>query len=118
MGLIPRPERTSPLSECFYFALDFASRVKNLPARIEAKRRCESIQCSRNASPVLNYGLAAPRSGMRLPIGGEVKLIPLKQRFPEQFQDFNLVYLVSSALPHGNPARMESKRSRLSRVVW
>ncbi len=118
MALIPRPERTSSLSECFYFALDFASRVKNLPARIEATRRCESIQCSRNASPVLNYGLSAPRSGIRLPIGGEIKLIPLKQRFPEQFQDFNIVYLVSSALPpHAEILVANAKRMGIP-LVW
>lgn len=118
MGLIPRPERTSPISECFYLALDFASRVKNLPACIEAKKRCESIQCIRNASPVLNYGLAAPRSGMRLPIGGEVKLIPLKQRFPEQFQDFNLVYLVSSALPPQAEILVAKAKSMGIPLVW
>jgi len=118
MALIPRPERTSPFSECFYFALDFASRVKNLPARIEAKRRCESIQRSRNASPVLNHGLSAPRSGMRLPIGGEVKLIPLKQRFREQYQDFNIVYLVSSALPpHAEILVAKAKRMGIP-LVW
>jgi len=118
MALIPRPERTSPFSECFYFALDFASRIKNLPARIEAKRRCESIQCSRNASPVLNYGLSAPRPGMRLPIGGEVKLIPLKQRFPEQYQDFNLVYLVSSALPPNVEIPVAKAKSMGIPLVW
>ena len=118
MALIPRPERTSPLSECFYFALDFASRVKNHPARIEAKRRCESIQRSRNASPVLNYGLAAPLPGVRLPIGGEVKLIPLKQRFPEQFQDFNIVYLVSSALPPHAEILVAKAKSMGIPLVW
>jgi glycosyltransferase involved in cell wall biosynthesis len=118
MGLIPRPERTSPISECFYLALDFASRVKNLPARIEAKRRCESIQYSRNDSPVLNYGLAAPRIGVRLPIGGEVKLIPLKQRFPEQYHDFNLVYLVSSALPPHAEILVAKAKSMGIPLVW
>jgi len=118
MALIPRPESTSPLSECFYFALDFASCVKNLPARIEAKRRCKSIQCSRNASPVLNYGLSAPRLGMRLPIGGEVKLIPLKQSFPEQYQDFNLLYLVSSALPPHAEILVAKAKSVGIPLVW
>jgi glycosyltransferase involved in cell wall biosynthesis len=55
---------------------------------------------------------------MRLPIGGEVKLIPLKQRFSEQFQDFNLVYLVSSALPPHAEILVAKAKSMEIPLVW
>jgi len=85
---------------------------------MEAKRRCESIQYSRNARPVLNYGLSAPRSGMRLPIGGEIKYLHLRTRFPEHRQDFNLIYLVSSALPPHVVEVVRAAQARGAKLVW
>ena len=99
MALIPRPEPTSFFSEVFYFARHLASRLKNGPARMASRSRYRSIQRADGLLPTLNYGRMASPVHSALPIGGEVKLIPLKQKFPEQFQNFNLVYLVSSALP-------------------
>ena len=118
MGLIPRPDSTSPLSEVFYFALHWASWIKNWPARSKAKRLCHAIRKSGNAVPALSYGRIASPSGGRLPIGGEVKLIPLKKRFPEHFQCFDLVYLVSSALPSHAEVLVAQAKKRGIPLVW
>jgi len=118
MGMTPRPDRTSLASEVFYFLREVASRGKNLPAEIAITGRCRNISRAPSVEPVLNYGrLAAPAEKKR-PIGGEVKLLPLKRRFPENFERFNLIYLVSSALPpHAELLVREAKRRGI-KLVW
>jgi glycosyltransferase involved in cell wall biosynthesis len=118
MALIPRPEPTSLFSEVFYYALHLASRLKNGTARFASKSQCRSIQRASSALPVLNYGRAASPAHSTLPIGGQVKLIPLKQKFPEQFQKFNLLYLVSSALPPDAEVLVDRAKALGIPLVW
>lgn len=118
MGLIPRPEPTSPISECLYFGMDLARMVKNLPSRISSQKQCKAIQRCGSFFPEVNYGRIASPEQSRLPIGGEIKLIPLKKKFPEQFQNFNLVYLVSSALPPHAEILVTKAKSMGIPLVW
>lgn len=72
-----------------------------------------------SAGSIVNYGrVQAARAAAMLPIGGEIKLIPLKEKFPEHFDRFNLIYLVSSALPpHAEEIVLAAKRKGV-RFVW
>jgi glycosyltransferase involved in cell wall biosynthesis len=71
-----------------------------------------------SAEPLVNYGWTAARAGGRLPIGGEIKLIPLRERFPDQYQAFNLLYLVSSALPPHVEEIVAAAKACGVRLVW
>src|SRR5258708_7206540 len=50
--------------------------------------------------------------------GGLVKLQHLQARYPNQSRDFNLLYLVSSFLPHDDSALLTLARRRGAAVVW
>lgn len=118
MGMTPRPDQTSPLGEVFYFCRELGSRIKNLPAEAAHHARCRGISKADGAEPILNYGRLALASENKRPIGGEVKLIPLKRRFPETRERFNLIYIVSSALPaHAEGLVGAAKRLGI-KVVW
>ena len=49
--------------------------------------------------PVLSYGAALPRKAGAVVQGGRVKLTHLDRAFPESADAFNVLYLVSSAIP-------------------
>ncbi len=68
--------------------------------------------------PALNYGAVLPRQKGAIVQGGKVKLLHLTRAFPEQANHFNLLYLISSAIPpHGvELARWAKKRG--ARLVW
>lgn len=118
MGITPRPDRTSLASEVFYFLRELASRGKNLPAEIAFGDQCRNISVASKLEPVLNYGrLVAPFEKKR-PIGGEVKLIHFKRLFSENFECFNLIYLVSSALPPHVESLVRDAKRRGIKMVW
>lgn len=68
-----------------------------LPGRILHTRRLAGLRRSREREPVVSFG-GALNTG-RLIHGGAVKLTHLRDAFPWNEQSFNLLYLVSSALP-------------------
>ncbi|MBE2205388.1 MAG: glycosyltransferase family 4 protein [Chthoniobacterales bacterium] len=103
-----------------YFSLrEAASRVLHSKKRRAVRRRASALRTSADAVPVLNYGHLTPSaSSSGLPIGGQVKLIPLREKFPEHYDRFNIVYLVSSALPaHAEEIVCAAKRLG-TRLVW
>lgn len=65
----------------------------------------------------MNYGRLS-RVGVNLPIGGEIKLIHLRKSFPECFDNFNLMYLVSSALPPQVEELVKHSRQKGVKLVW
>jgi glycosyltransferase involved in cell wall biosynthesis len=67
--------------------------------------------------PALNYGGALPREAGALVAGGRVKLRQLDRAFPER-DDFNLLYLVSSAAPPHALELVRWARERGAKFVW
>jgi glycosyltransferase involved in cell wall biosynthesis len=71
-----------------------------------------------SGGPVLNYGAALPRGDGAVVHGGRVKLTHLDRAFPENAQSFNLLYLVSSAIPPHAHELVRFARSRGVKFVW
>ena len=95
-----------------------ASRLRHAGARIQVRRAAEALGHQPGGAKV-NYGrLSACSVRGGLPIGGEIKLIPLKERFPETFDAFNLIYLVSSALPPHAEEIVAAAKARGAKLVW
>ena len=79
---------------------DLRSAVRGalaLPARLSYGRRLSLIRRSNSLTPVISFG--GVLAGRRLIHGGAVKLIHLRDAFDWDEQEFNLLYLVSSAAP-------------------
>ncbi len=111
-------EPTALWSDSVFALREVASRVKNLPARLMAGARAGGVRKASAGKPVLCYGYPASRQPGGLPIGGEIKLIPLRGKFPGNFKEFNLLYLVSSALPdHVEELVRVAKRAGIF-LVW
>ena len=68
--------------------------------------------------PVLSYGGALPREAGALVHGGRVKLTHLDRAFPENAASFNLLYLVSSAIPPHAIELVRFARRRGVKFVW
>lgn len=66
----------------------------------------------------VSYAGVLARAGSGVVHGGRVKLLHLMERFPESADDFNLVYLVSSARPEFAAVLVRWARSRGARFVW
>ena len=113
-----RPEPTSPVSELLFGLREAASLAKNFPARASARSRASHCVFSPGPDPVLNYGRISPPKDANFPIGGQIKLIPLRQKFPEHFDTFNLIYLVSSALPLHAEELVATAKSKGAKLVW
>ena len=69
-------------------------------------------------APALSYGSALPREPGALVHGGRVKLTHLDRAFPENPGSFNVLYLVSSAIPPHALDLVEFARERGARFVW
>jgi glycosyltransferase involved in cell wall biosynthesis len=96
-----------------------ASCIRHAAARSKVRSKARALSIAVKGTPVLNYGrLESPSGSSRLPIGGEIKLIPLKERFPEAFDGFNIIYLVSSALPPHAEEIVSSAKARGAVLVW
>jgi glycosyltransferase involved in cell wall biosynthesis len=115
-------EPVGALAAAFYSLREIASRLRHARARAAVRRRAASLTISpTTAGPLVNYGrLDVPRAvpSGPLPIGGQIKLIPLKSRFPESPGDFNLIYLVSSALPAHAEEIVAAAKARGAKLVW
>jgi glycosyltransferase involved in cell wall biosynthesis len=106
-------------SKWIFSMREVASRLRHGVARYRVRRRSHSLSIAANETPVLNYGrMKTPSRSTGIPIGGQIKLIPLKGRFPEFFDDFNIVYLVSSALPDYAEEIVEVAKARGALLVW
>ena len=89
-----------------------------LPARLMYRWGLAARDLSVPASePVLNYGGALPREAGALVAGGRVKLRALDRTFPE-CDDFNLLYLVSSAAPPHALDLVRWAKGRGAKFVW
>ena len=93
-----KPDPTSPASDILYSLREAGSRIRRFHEKIMVRHKASGMTISASREPVLNYGQLS-RVRVNRPIGGEIKLIHLRKSFPECFDHFNLVYLVSSALP-------------------
>ena len=70
------------------------------PVRLAYRRRLAARPFTLpRTAPVLSYGGAIPRKSGAVVQGGRVKLTHLDRVFPEAMHDFNVLYLVSSAIP-------------------
>jgi glycosyltransferase involved in cell wall biosynthesis len=89
-----------------------------LPGRLAARRKLAARSLAVDRSePVLNYGGALPREPSALVAGGRVKLRHLDRTWPER-DDFNVLYLVSSAMPPHALELVRWAKSRGARFVW
>lgn len=68
--------------------------------------------------PVLNYGAALPREAGAVVHGGRVKLTHLDRAYPESADAFNLLYLVSSAIPPHARELVSFAKERGVKFVW
>lgn len=66
---------------------------------------------------MLNYGAALPREAGAIVAGGRVKLRHLDRVFPER-EDFNVLYLVSSAIPPHALELVRWAKAQGARFVW
>lgn len=108
------------LRSMLYFSLrEAASRFLHAGGRRTVRNRASALQVATDCGPVLNYGrLDPPDASSGLPIGGQIKLIPLRERYPEHYDRFNIIYLVSSALPPHAEEIVAAAKRRGARLVW
>lgn len=93
----------------------FRSWLRELPER----RRIASLKprVPRDRLAICTAGSSSAEPGKPLR-GGRVKLAPLERRFPGSAAEFNVLYLVSSALPEAADAWIAAARRAGARVVW
>lgn len=89
-----------------------------LPARLRYRRELAARKVAvAKETPVLSYGGALPREPGAFVAGGRVKLTHLDRAFPER-EDFNLLYLVSSAVPPHALDLVRWAKERGAKFVW
>lgn len=110
-------EPTALANDLLYSVRELGSRVRRFPERMVAKAAASRMRLGGRSEPLLNYGRLAP-SGTGRPIGGEIKLLHLRRSMPEHFDGFNLIYLVSSALPPQVEELVRVAKRRGARLVW
>ena len=86
------------------------------PARRTARTRHDRIRRAPDDAPVLGFG-GVLDSG-KLLHGGAVKLLSLREAVHGDEQEFNILYLVSSALPPFAEDVVRACRARGIRFVW
>jgi glycosyltransferase involved in cell wall biosynthesis len=112
-----RPDKTKLASEVFFALREAGSRLRRWPEKRAARRKANGIKVSAAKEIRANFGRLEKASASR-PIGGEIKYMHLRSRFPEHAQDFNLVCLVSSALPPHIIELVKVAKSRGAKLVW
>lgn len=113
----PTPESIGGFSLVRYAAREMARRVYHFQGRRRAVLAAAAATKPGGLEPRATYaGVLDP--GQSMVIGGAVKLLALRDRFPDFSDRFNLIYLVSSALPpHIEHFVVEAKRSG-AKLVW
>ncbi len=90
--------------------------ILSFPDRLRARRELASRElCVPAGGPVLNYG--GVLAGDDLVAGGRVKLLHLRERWPEA-EHFNILYLVSSAPPACGGELVRWAKARGAKFVW
>ncbi len=115
--MVLRPDPTHPASEVLYALREAGSAIRRLPERLAARSRASVLTVSVSRQPRPSYGRTAGAAAGR-PIGGEVKLGHLAARFGEHADDFNLLYLVSSALSPQVIELVKTAKARGAKLVW
>ncbi|MFM8229923.1 MAG: glycosyltransferase family 4 protein, partial [Chthoniobacterales bacterium] len=101
-----------------FFALrEAGSRIRRWPEKCAARRKAAKTKVSETGETRVSYGKLND-SGNTRPIGGEIKYLHLAKRFPEHRQGFNVIYLVSSALPPHVIELVKAAKSRGAKLVW
>jgi glycosyltransferase involved in cell wall biosynthesis len=98
--------------------LDLARTLRDYPARV--RRRAELARRALTApsgAPVVAFGGAGPRAG-EIIHGGRVKLLELARAFPCSEEQFNILYLVSSAIPAHAREIVKWARRGGAKFVW
>jgi glycosyltransferase involved in cell wall biosynthesis len=100
---------------------DFRSFVWQLlrwPSRLACRRALARRKfILPEGAPILSYGGVLPRAPGAIVAGGRVKLRHLERAFPEQ-EHFNVLYLVSSALPPHAAELVRWAKARGAKLVW
>lgn len=93
--------------------------ARNWAAELPERRRIAALtpRVPRDRLAVWTAGASVPATGQPLR-GGRVKLAPLQERFPGAPTEFNILYLVSSALPPAAGEWVRLARAAGARVVW
>lgn len=103
----------------YYTAYESARWVYNFPKRVRYRATFDEIKTASSDRGIrLNLGRSASTPVSSGPvIGGQIKLIHLRERFSECLTDFNCIYIVSSALPPYAGDFVRWARSRGCRFV-
>jgi glycosyltransferase involved in cell wall biosynthesis len=112
-----RPDPTKLSSELLFALREAGSRLRRWLEKCAARRKAAKASVSVASEARVNYG-RQDEPGNTRPIGGEIKYLHLRSRFPEHRQDFNLIYLVSSALPLQAIELVKAAKSRGAKLVW
>ena len=115
--MVLRPDPTNPAREIFYAFREIGSAVRRAPERRAARRRARRVEIVPSSAARLNYGQLTAGHSSR-PIGGEIKLGHLRHRFGEYVNGFNVLYLVSSALPPQVVELARVAKARGAKLVW
>ncbi|MFZ4775373.1 MAG: glycosyltransferase family 4 protein [Terrimicrobiaceae bacterium] len=112
-------EPVSPASSFVFTLREWGSRIRHSQSRRAIRNRAGQLTITQSTAPLLNYGcLEDTASSDTLPIGGQIKLIPLSAKFPAHPDRFNIIYLVSSALPPHAEEIVAAAKKRGARLVW
>ena len=116
--MVKRPEHPPLWSEGLYALREVASNIKNAPAHLRYRKAAErELSFADGKRPRVNFGTVCAMDVSARPIGGQVKLIPLRKAFPPSPQA-NLIYLVSSALPPDAEAVVKRGKQLGMKLVW
>lgn len=99
-----------------YHAAAWLSKLRQIPDRRRYEEGLTRLRRPEGDTLKLNLG-RAPQPEGRVIIGGAVKLLALKERFGE-WEDFNVLYLVSSALPPFAESLVRAAKARGIKIVW
>lgn len=91
-----------------------AKKFRDYPQRRRYQK--SNVEREMHGFPVLNYAGQSPNKHSHAR-GGRVKLITLSEEFPENSFCFNILYLVSSALPRGVESFAEKCKSLGIKIV-
>lgn len=116
-------EPVSSWASFCYGALGIASELKNALPRLKHFYNLRNLRCGGELgdAPIrVNYGRHRVSKLTRdhVVIGGAVKLLELQKHFPHTENGFNLIYLISSALPPYAIDLARAAKSQGCKLVW